>query len=459
MPRSPKRSAFLLLGISLALGLLGTVAYLRWATILGWFDSERVNQAAVEQLKSAPLPEPAAVDANVGWPQWRGPNRDGVAPAGPLNPDWNTSPPNPIWTVPSGGGYSTLTVVNGRVYAHDFLDGKERLRCLDADNGKTLWEFAEPADYSSMTLGYATGPRATPTVHQGKIYIVGAAGRFVCLELPAGQGSEPKLLWAHDLATEFNTTFPTWGFACSPLIEGDLVIVQPGGRKGSVAAFDKNTGELRWVAGKDPNGYSSPVAASPGGVRQVIAINGKYVLGIRPTDGSVLWTYSWVTQFDGNIATPIVVGDYVFVSASYSKGCALLHVEGTGEGAKVTEVYFRKNRVMRNHHDTCVVRDGFLYGFDNDQLKCVNLRTGEVVQDWEADPVVTKGSLILADKYLLGMTETGRLFLADADPKTFKLRGKMESVFAGNQNWAAPVLIDGRIYIRNHENVKCIEVK
>ncbi|HEY2784705.1 MAG TPA: PQQ-binding-like beta-propeller repeat protein [Fimbriiglobus sp.] len=454
----PLRRTAVLIGLVLILGIGGTVAYLRWATILGWFESERVNPVEVAELQSAVLPAASATDAAVGWPQWRGPNRDGVAPAGPFHTDWNTNPPQTLWSIPSGGGYSSLSVVAGRAYAFDFHDGQERLRCLDADTGKTIWEFAEPADYASMTLGYATGPRATPTVSDGKIFTVGAAGRFNCLELPTA-GGEPKRLWSHDLAGEFGASIPTWGFACSPLIEGDLVVVQPGSRKGSVAAYDRKSGTLRWTAGNDPNGYSSPVAATLAGVRQVIAVTGKSVLGIRPADGTVLWKYSWVTQFDGNIATPIVVGDYVFVSASYGKGCALLHVEAAQDGAKITEVYFRKNRVMRNHHDTCVYRDGFLYGFDGDYLKCVNLRTGEAVAGWEADPFVTKGSVILVDKYLLGMTETGKLFLADADPKAFTLRGKMESLFAGKENWATPVLVDGRIYVRNHENVKCINVR
>ena len=455
MPRPSPRRLMLLAGVLLVIGMLGALAYLRWATILGWLDDERVNQAAVEDLRSATLPTPTAATPDIGWPQWRGPNRDGVAPAGPLNPDWTEGRPRRLWVTPCGHGYASLAVVGGRVYGHDFRDNAERIFCLDAETGKELWTFSEPADYSGMDRTYATGPRATPTVHGGKVYAVGAAGRFVCLEPPAASGGQPKLLWAHDLLTEFDAKSPQWGVACSSLIEGDLVVVQPGGRKGSVTAFDKNTGELRWSAGKDPSGYSSPVAATLGGVRQIVAVTGKSVLGIRPADGGVLWTYSWLTQFDANIATPLVVGDYVFVSSSYSKGCALLRVEGTS----MTEVYFRKNRVMRNHQNTCVYRDGYLYGYDDRELKCVNLRTGEVVKDWEAPPSIGKGSVILVDKYLLGQTETGKLFLADADPAGFRLRGQTSEVFAGGQNWATPVLVDGRLYVRNHEDVKCFDVR
>jgi outer membrane protein assembly factor BamB len=452
MTRRVRRS-LLLAALVLILGIGGTVAYLRWATILNWFESEREDKAAVEKLQSADLSTPSPSDAAGGWFQWRGPNRDGVAPPGPLRTDWEKNPPKELWSVPLGGGYSSPVVVGGRVYVSEYANGNERILAYDAAKGIPFWSYAEPADYSGMTLGYKTGPRATPTIQGNRLYAVGATGRFVCLALPAA-GGEPKLVWGHDLVAEFDAKLPTWGIASSPLIEGDLVIVQPGGRKGSVVAFDKTTGDLRWAAGKDPCGYSSPVAATLGGVRQSVAVTGKSVVGIRPADGTVLWTYSWVTQFDGNIATPIVAGDYVFVSASYAKGCALLRVTGDS----VSEVYFRKNRVMRNHHDTCVVRDGFLYGFDDAFLRCVNLRTGQPVEDWEALRI-DKGHLILADKYLVGLTESGKLFLVDADSKGFNRRGLIDTGFTGKENWATPVLVDGRLYVRGSDGLKCYDVK
>ena len=157
------------------------------------------------------------------------------------------------------------------------------------------------------------------------------------------------------------------------------------------------------------------------------------------------------------------MGEYVFVSSGYQKGCALLKVTADGGGAKATEVYFRKNRVMRNHHSTCVHRDGFLYGFDDNELRCVDLRKGTQVEDWVGrgadNRALAKGNVILAGDKLLGLTQTGTLFLADADTKEFRVHGEMKGVLSGQDCWALPVLVNGRVYLRDHEKVVCVDVR
>ncbi len=437
---------------------VGSLGYLAWNYLPNLFDSERANRAELAALKQAELAPVPVAEANRGWPQWFGPTRDGRAPEGPLRTDWDKNPPAKLWSVPCGGGYSSFAVVGNRAYTQDFQDGKERLLCLDIADGKTVWSHETPVDYGALRMGYAGGPRATPTVRDGKIYTLGATGIFQCVEEPPPTGGQPKLLWKHDLAAEFRAALPGWGFASSPLIEGELVIVQAGGKDGSVVAFDRTTGELRWKASSDPNGYSSPIAATIAGVRQIVAVTGVSVLGIRPADGHILWTYDWRTQHNGNIATPLVVGDYVFVSSNYNKGCALLRITTRGDGAAEDEVYFRKNRVMMNHHATSVHRDGFLYGFNAEKLTCVNLRTGEAVEDWEATRL-GKGNLILAGDKLLGLTQSGTLFLADANPTEFRLRGQVEGILTGGECWALPVLVDGRIYLRDSSKILCLDVR
>ena len=449
--------------------LLGVVGVLAAGAVVarkkGWFrqpEPEAFDPEELAVLKTAPLVAIPAADAKGGWPQWRGPNRDGVAPPGPLRAEWETQPPTRLWSVPVGGGYSSFAVVGGGAYTQDKQGEDERILCMDAATGTTAWEYRYPVDYRG--IGYGNGPRATPTVHDGRVYTVGAVGTFLCLEPPIAPGQPAKELWRHDLLAEFEVGKPDFGVACSPLIEGDLVVVQPGGPKGALAAFDRKTGDLRWAAGADPWSYSSPVAATAAGVRQVVAASGNSVLGVRADDGKVLWRHPWETQYQANIATPVVVGDYVFVSSGYNKGCALLRLRPDGGGVKADQVYFRSNRVMRNHFNTCVYRDGFLYGFDDPGgLKCVDLRNGELVADWEGrdadNKAFDKGTLILAGDKMVGLTTTGTVFLAEADPTEFKFRGKVKDVLSGGECWAVPVLVDGRLYVRDGEKAVCLDMK
>jgi len=192
-------------------------------------------------------------------------------------------------------------------------------------------------------------------------------------------------------------------------------------------------------------------------------VTGESVLGIRPADGEVLWRHGWATSFNGNIATPVVVGDYVFVSSGYGKGCVLLKLIPSGGGVRPEVVYFRKGRVMRNHHSTCVYSGGFLYGYDDNLLKCVDFRTGEEVDGWVAKDdkgrSIGKGSLVLADGQLLGLTETGTMFLAGVNPEEFRFLGQVERVLEGNQCWAAPVPVNGRIYLRDQSKIVCLDAR
>lgn len=450
-PRSKARLLALLLGLVAVSAAVGYVVLKRFPNAL---DRDSTDPTQVEWLKAANLggPPPAK-----DWPQWRGPNRDGRAPAGAIRTDWDKRPPRELWSVPCKGGYSSCAVADGRLYTADYdADAKaERLMCLDVATAAPLWEFTSPADYAAIRGGYVAGPRATPAVHDGRVYMVGGTGQFYCLEANPPRGRPPQEHWRHDLLAEFDAPMPQWGVASSPLVEGDLVIVQPGGRGGAVAAFDRATGQKRWAAGSNPNGYSSPVAATFGGVRVVLAMTGDALLGLRAADGELLFTYPWATANNGNIATPVVVGDWVFVSSSYGKGCALLHVEAAGGRVTATPVYFRTAKLMRNHHSTCVHRDGFLYGFDENTLRCVNVREG--VETWDSRGL-TKGSVILADRHLIGLTQDGTLFLVEADPESFKLLDKEEGVLKGSDCWAAPTLVAGRLYLRDHTRIVCLDV-
>ncbi len=448
MPNSKLRIALVALGV---VGVALAAGYLLMMRFPNAFDRESADAAQIEKLKATKLTD-AVAKPESGWPQWRGPNRDGRAPAGPFRADWDKKPLRELWSVPCKGGYAACSVVGGKLYTLDYDAGSktERLLCLNAIDGKPLWESASPADYAAITGGYSAGPRATPTVHDGRVYWVGATGQFACSD-----ANSNKEYWRHDLAKEFQAAVPRWGVACSPLIEGDLVVVQPGGRAGSVAAFDRITGEKVWATGSNPSGYSSPIAATVAGERIVLAMTGNALLGLRAADGKELFQHPWVTQFDGNIATPIAVDDYVFVSSGYGKGCALLHIEKDGAAVRAKVVYFRPGKLMRNHHSTCVHKDGFLYGFDNETLRCIDLRQGTDVWDGRG---LGKGSLVLVDKHLVGLTETGTLFLAEANPEEFKLIDKKDGVLRSHDCWAAPVVADGKLYLRDNSRIVCFAV-
>jgi outer membrane protein assembly factor BamB len=451
------RKVVLVLGLVVLIAGAGFLAY-RSQWVRNLFARDVENPVEMSKLAGTKLEVTAVAESTSGWPQWRGPMRDGRAPASPFRSDWDKRPPTLLWSTPCGQGFSSAVVVNGKVYSQDRRGGNERVVCLNASDGKLLWEHSYPCDLAGMDTNFSSGPRATPAVQGDLLYAVGGAGTFLCLEIPSGSAT-PKLRWQHNLLQEFDAKIPQWGVACSPLIEGNLAIVQPGGKNGSVAAFDKSTGELVWKAGNKPSGYSSPVAATIGGNRAIFAMTSNALLSIG-LDGKIEDSYSWVTQFDGNIATPLIVDDYVFISSAYGHGCALLRAQRTDDGVKLIEVYARRLRGMKNHHSTSVYKDRYLYGFDGERtgrLKCIELNTGNEKTDWESSGM-EMGSIILADNYLIIQTERGELCLVEATPAEFHLVAKVRNVLNGNHNWSAPTLVDGRLYLRDEEKIVCYDV-
>lgn len=462
------------------LGMVVVSMVLHWKVLFYRFLGDVADEARMAQLANTSLdPSGAHSTAANGtghdylpgdWPAWRGPNRDGKSTEAGINTDWVKSPPKTLWRRSIGGGYSSIAAVDDRIYTMDRQGDQERIICLSAETGKDLWVFSYPVDWGKF--GYNSGPRATPSIADGRLYSVGATGIFVALELPKepltpdlspsrGEGRDarqPKELWRHDLIAEFNATLPQWGMACSPLVEDDLVIVQPGGSKGSVAAFNRLTGELVWSALRDINGYSSPVVADLAGRRQVVAFTGEGVAGLNERDGQKLWYLDWPEQFNGNIATPIVAGNFVLISSAYSSGgCALLEITQANGQFQANPVYIKRNKLMRNHHASCILHQGFLYGFDDlgGLLRCVDLRTANV--KWtERKP--GKGCLMFADGHLIILTEKGELTIAAADPEKCVLSGKID-LFDRAETWAVPVLSHGRLFVRDKEEIVCLDLR
>ncbi len=447
---------FLALGL-LVLAFTGAVV---WQKQL--WRGDFVSEERLRKLQETDLSQRNPLDALPGeWPQWRGPRRDGISDEKGLRTDWAQTPPRQLWRKKIHAGYSSIAIVDGRLYTQDRVDGDERVVCLDAQTGEELWVYAYAANYGDFALDPHGGPRATPAVFDGRVYAAGASGVFLCLNAQPGS-DQGTLLWRHNLFQQFKARIPKWGLSGSPLIEGDLVVVQPGGSKGTVAAFDRKTGDLRWTALDDPAGYSSPMAATAGGQRQIICFTGKGLVGLRPTDGKQLWYHKWITSHDANIATPIVAADYVFISSNYSKGCALLELIADGtDGVRVAPVYEKlRGSLMENHHATSVLCQDHLYGHDsgNGVYKCVALKTGE--EKWRTSEI-GKGCTLCADGHLLTLSEQGLLACVEATPEGVRIKGQFRVFEGGGASaiWALPALANGRLYVRNHREIVCFDLK
>ena len=377
------------------------------------------------------------------WPQFRGPAREGASAATGLARSWPAAGPKVVWRRPLGEGFSGIAVAGGRLFTLVAGPEQEFAVCLDPATGAEVWRTPVGPRFDEA-LG--NGPRSTPTVDSDRVFVLSSTGHLAALA--AGDGHR---LWEIDAQQALGAPMPLRGFACSPLVDGDLLLVELGAGEGkALVALDKASGRVRWSARDTPNGYSSPIAVDIDGVRQYVFINtaGREVVALR-TDGSVWWTHPWPP---GSIAMPVFVPpNRILVSASADIGAALLEVKTVDGKPQVEEAW--RNRVLKNHFSSSVFRDGFIYGFDNGTLKCLDASTGE--QRW-ATRGFGKGSLITADGLLLVLGDRGTLALAEATPEAYRELGRVQAL--GGKSWTAPTLAGGRLYLRDQREIVCYEV-
>ena len=395
-------------------------------------------------LASAVLSAEAADHSTAEWAQWRGPNRDGISSETGFLKNWSPEGPKVLWHIPLGAGYSGISIAQGKVYTMCAEGSDEYVICLDASNGKEVWRFRSGAKFTEQR---GDGPRSMPTVHGDSVFALGAEGKLYALD-----ASDGTKLWAHNFVEEFGSKIPTWGFSSSPLIEGDLVLVEAGGKDGqAIIAFNKKSGDVVWTTHTDEVGYSSPIPIDFGGVRQIIFLTSKTLLSVAPEDGQIYWKYPWPEGI--NIATPIFIpDDKIFISASYDKGAVLLKMMTDEEGIGVEEVW--KSRVMKNHFNSSVLQGDYLYGFDNAILTCIEVNTGE--EQWRQRGF-KKGSLLLADGYLIILGEGGKLALAEANPNEYNEKALFQ--LFDDKCWTVPTLAGGKLYIRNQKEMVCLDLR
>lgn len=379
------------------------------------------------------------------WPQWRGPNRDGISKETGLLKTWPTSGPKILWRAPSGEGYSGISVANGRAYTMYGQGNDELLICLDAATGKEIWRFKMDNQFYN---DQGNGPRSTPVVDGNLVFVQGA--KSMLLAVRADNGAK---VWGIDLKKEYGAKIPTWGVSTTPLVEGDLLLVDVGGKSGhSICAFNKNTGKLVWNSQSDEPGYSAAIAVTMNGVRQAIFFTGTAAVSVSPKDGKMFWRYPWQTSYDVNAATPIFIpNDKIYISSGYGVGAAVLRVENHDGAMRVEPVW--RSRVMKNHFSSSILHDGYIYGFDDAILTCIDANTGE--QEWQQRGF-QKGSLIFADGHLIILGERGNLALVEATPTGYKEKAKAE-VLRG-KCWTMPTLAGGKLYIRNQSEMLCLDM-
>ena len=381
------------------------------------------------------------------WPQFRGPDSNGISTETAWTHTWPAEGPQKLWQAEVGLGYSSVSIANGKLYTMGNTDNKDTVWCLDSLTGTVIWKhvFAAPLDPKY----YPGGPSSTPTVYNGAVYTLSKSGLIYCLDATTGT---PR--WQVDAVTA-GTTRPKWGYASSALIANDQVIFNVGNNGLSLKQSD---GAIVWNSGKGVSGYASPVRYQQGDTAMLAMFGETALRGVELTTGTVRWTIPWKTSFGENSPDPIIISDQIagnklFLSTGHGLGSSLYTLPANGEP---TEIW--NNKELGNHLASSVLLDGHFYGFtgrvnkDDGQLGCLNATTG--AQVWTT-PI--RGSLILADKRLIILTLTGELIVAEANPKVYTELARAQVL--GGTAWTTPVLSHGRIYARNAKGLLiCLNV-
>jgi len=383
---------------------------------------------------------------NIGfdWPQFRGPNADGISPETGIRKIWNTAPPVRRWQYTMhDNGYAGPAVANGLVYIIDHQSGSDFVRALNVATGKQVWYFTYP-DHDPANYGYA---RSTPTVDTGKLYTLSRQGLLFCLSAETGE-----LLWEKNLVSDLGGRKPTWDYAMSPVVDGGQVIVAPGAASGTVAALGRDNGGVIWRGGgSDMPGYATPVKATLDGTAQYVVFTARSLIGVHAGDGHLLWSVPWLTGSDVNAAMPVVLGDTaVFITSDYGHGCARVTVSGGSAAIQW------QNTEMQSHFNAPVLMDDNLYGTtEPGDLVCLNPATGAA--RWRR-PGFGKGGVALVDGVIIAVEgDTGAVVMVEANPTAYRELGRFTPL--GGQSWTPPVIADGALFIRNTTTLACYDLK
>lgn len=415
-----------------------------------------------------PIPAPAggvsrldlATSTEDDYPEFLGPNRRLRVDHVELDRDWSRHPPRLLWRQPIGAGWSAFSVVNGFAVTMEQRGEQELVTCYDARTGKLQWAAGWGKSRHSTTLG-GVGPRATPTIHQGKVYTLGAQGTLLCVD-----GASGKVLWADNILQRYHVRPEEdgeavgWGRAASPLVVDDLVIVPAGGpARGphvSLAAFHKDTGQLAWEAGDRQVSYSSPVLAVLGGVRQVLIVNEDNVSAHDPRDGRILWSHEWPgkSNSSASVSQPAILDDkHVLLSKAYGGGAALLRIS-LRDGTWTANRVWHNSGLMKTKFTNVVVHGAYVYGLSDGILECIEWSRG--VRQWKRGRY-GPGQILGVRDLLLVQAESGDVALVEATPHAFRELGVLRRAVEG-KTWNNLCLAGSLLLVRNAEEAACYEL-
>lgn len=379
------------------------------------------------------------------WPGFRGANRDGIAAVSPGQFDW-TKKPAEVWRHPVGRGWSSFAVVDGRAFTQEQRDELECVVCYDLESGQQLWVHEDSERFDEPLGG--PGPRATPTIHDSRVYSLGATGLLNCLDATNGE-----LLWQKNILREVNASNIEWAMAGSPLIVGELVIVTPGGnRENSVVAYDRTNGEPIWSAGSDKASYAAPTVRTLLGEKQVIVFDGEGVKGYQPDSGTRLWNVPWTNGPKVNAAEPIPVSDsLLFIGSGYGQGSGLVRLSRDGVIWKTKTLW--TSRRFKLKFNAAVQQGEFAFGLDEGILACLNMRTGE--QAWKRGRY-GYGQLLLAGDALVVQVEGGDVAFVEATADRFNELLRFPAL--DGKSWNHPVIQGDRLLVRNGEEAVCFRL-
>ena len=411
-----------------------------------------ITLAGLSASTSAPAPK--AGEKTADWPQFRGPNRDNISPDKNLLKKWPEKGPEVVWKSEGiGQGYSSVSVVGDKVFTMGDKEGSSYVYAIDRATGKQKWSVKvgkpEPGNWP--------GTRCTPTVDGELLYALGQHGDLVCLEVAKGEEK-----WRKNLKTEFGGNPGYWKYAESPLVDGDGLVCTPGGKGATIVKLDKRTGKEIWRSPLgDQANYSSIVIGNACGVKQYVQLTNGGTIGVAAKDGAFLWRYD---RFKGNTANapmPLIFGDQVFTAAGYGKGGAMLTLTATNGKFEVKEEYFKSE--LKNKHGGVTVVGDYIYADtdSNGRPYCANWKTGEL-EKWDR-PKTSKGrgsaSMTYADGNLYIRYENGFVALVPATPTGYTETGSFKMPNHVKQSWAYPVVIGGKMYLRENDIVWCYDVQ